>query len=777
MRRSPWRIATLFCTIPATLWGQDAVVRSGEHQGFSRLVTELPPGAEWQVEQQDRKVTLRVDNYVGGFDTSTVFDLIPQDRVASVTATDSALEIDLACDCQVGRSLVDGRFAVIDITSPGATSPLPLIAPTPVAELPDTAPEPEPELIATRPEPAPIPAPRVVLPLFPTAPQTRVVAPPTARELPALARTPLEPQEQATLVDVQRRLAEELGNAATRGLVAPAPGESLPTVRRPQIDPSALASALPEEAPDTSARTATEPASNMRVTSSMDLPNFTLPSDAEQSLSGFSCPSNQDLDIAGWSDGRPFHTQMAEARQSLFGELDRLDRSSALRLAKLYLHFGFGAEAAQILRMDTDLTQSQRLLIDMSAILERGAAPPDSVLLSLLDCTNDAALWAILAHEKLQVTYSIDPSPALLALNKLPEHLRDFLAPMLSRKLLSHGDADAAAMALRSVERLPKELAPAGKLAQAKINIEEGALSKGKDTLEEVIEQNTEQSPEALITLVQTQLDAGLPITPETAGLIEAYAKELRDTEIGPALRRAHVLALAKSNQFDRAFTAKTDLGGNDESDSAIELRLQLVRELTTAASDVVFLDHAFRMSARDIERLPPRTKLDLATRLMDLGFADRAQMVLVTLPDRPLNPPRQLLAARIAIALAQPLAAKAALRELSGQEVAPLLAEANRMAGEYAQAAELFRQTDRQDVAAQAAWLSDDPLANQLGEDPLFGPTVALTQSQPAPSTEINGMIARSQAALEESEAARETLRSLLQAPDLDIATTSDTE
>lgn len=763
------RIAFILSLLPVAALAQEAVVRSGEHSGFTRLVTPIPRGATWDVQQIDRTVNFRVNGFESGFDVSRVFDLIPRDRIAEITTRPDGLEVTLGCDCRVAASLTQERFAVIDVTSPGVTSAVPFVAMTTAEQ--STPQETLSQKMALQETPADeIPSAVSALPALSQRS-------PEARSLPALARTPLAPQERSTLADVQQRLAEELGVAATRGLIEPLPGESLPTFRRPQIDPSALRTALPEQIETAPNALGVEPASNMRITSSMDIPGLSMQSGQDQSLSGFSCPSNQRLDVNGWSDDRPFHTQMAEARRKLFGELDRLDKETALALAKLYLHFGFGAEAAQVLRLDQELAQKQTLLLDIATILERGFAPQDSVLLSLLDCKTDAALWAILAHETLDVAFSIDAKPALLALNKLPSHLRKFLAPALSRKLLSHGDSKAAATALRSVERLPTPLPPVAKLAQAELEIDEGALLEGKDTLEEIIDGNSAESPEALVALVDTRLEAGLPISPETAGLIEAYAKEMKSTELGPDLRRAHVLALAKSGQFDRAFDQSAELGGNDQTDAALELRMRLIRELTATAGDVVFLDHVFRLSDDDIDRLPLRPKLSLATRLLELGFAERAQQVIVTVAERPLNEQRQMLAARIAIALSKPQLAKAALGDLSGAEVASLLAEANRMSGEYARASELFRQTDRMEAAAQAAWLSEEPLTEQLGNNPLFGPTINLTQSELTPSTQITGMIARSQAALDESEAARQTLRNLLTAPDLEISSPPQTE
>jgi hypothetical protein len=390
----------------------------------------------------------------------------------------------------------------------------------------------------------------------------------------------------------------------------------------------------------------------------------------------------------------------------------------------------------------------------------------------LLDCESDIALWAILARKKLTVAHQIDPSSALRALNRLPIHLRQFLAPALSERLLSHGDTDAAATALRSLERLPADLSSSAKFAQAKIALDEGLIDQGEARLEDVIDDNTQQSPEALITLVETRLAANQPIDPTTAGLIEAYTKEFQGSDLGAGLRRAHVLALAKSDQFDLAFQALSELGGDGEDEAAINLRLQLIQELTTSAADVVFLDHLFQQSQRDIAQLPKRPKLTLAGRLQDLGFAAQAQEILAGMPLRPRSTERQLLAARSALALQQPQRALAELEELTGKDVDLLRAQANQMAGSYAQAYQFFRSAEQIQEAAQSAWLADDTTNLTLEKNPLFGPVLALSdQGIPGPdATDPNGMLARITATLEESETARGALRDFLRSPEIGI-------
>ncbi|MFK7834721.1 MAG: hypothetical protein AB8B60_00745 [Sulfitobacter sp.] len=570
--------------------------------------------------------------------------------------------------------------------------------------------------------------------------------------------------------NVQNRLARELGTAATRGLLTPTPGIDLPSINRPQIDTSALVTEEPAAPESAQIPEPSEPTNNMRITSSMDLPNIAISAEAGQTLTGLSCPTNAELDVSGWAEDSSFDEQTGEARMALFGEFDRLNRDVALRLSRMYIHFGFGAEALQILALDPQIAEEEPLLGDLARIMEDGVAGPDSILPQLLDCETDAALWAILAREELDVARTIDPKAALRALNKLPLHLRQFLAPALSRRLLSHGDTDAAATAMRNLERRTDNLPSSAKLAQANIAMDEGNVERATSGFQDVIDDNAEQSPEALITLVETKLAENQPIDPETAGLVEAFAKELQGSELGPDLRRAHVLALLKSGQFDSAFRATAELGGGSEEKSAVDLRLTLLTELTAAASDIVFLDHVFDQPSRDIQRLRTRPKLALATRLLDLGFAQEAQDIVEGIPARPSNEARQILEARAALALEMPERAQSALADIAGEEAAILKAEAKHMAGAHAEAYALFRQTNQDKEAARAAWLADDWREVTLGDNPLFGPVLTLTETEFAPSSSPDGMLARTSAALDESAAARQTLADLLRAPELEL-------
>jgi len=146
--------ATLFAATLAPTWAvaEPIPVRSGEHAAFSRIVTPIS-GTGWSVTQSGRQVTLSFDGFAKGFDLSTIFDLIPRDRIASATATLSELELNLSCDCAVSAVTERGLYVVIDVanTALALESPDSLVAP----QTPETVAERDPDRNTLTPLPNP----------------------------------------------------------------------------------------------------------------------------------------------------------------------------------------------------------------------------------------------------------------------------------------------------------------------------------------------------------------------------------------------------------------------------------------------------------------------------------------------------------------------------------------------------------------------------------------------------------------------------------------------
>lgn len=103
-----------------------APIRSGEHNGFSRLVFPAPPGIEWQMDTgADGPTIIRFDAADLRFETSEVFTRIPRDRLTALQADGAELQLTLACSCAVDVQQIASGHVVIDIQddTPGVDIP------------------------------------------------------------------------------------------------------------------------------------------------------------------------------------------------------------------------------------------------------------------------------------------------------------------------------------------------------------------------------------------------------------------------------------------------------------------------------------------------------------------------------------------------------------------------------------------------------------------------------------------------------------------------------
>ncbi|NUH66774.1 hypothetical protein HTT03_15945 [Sulfitobacter sp. S0837] len=744
--RSPLLILGLI--LPLIASADPFPVQSGEHDGFTRIVTQVPNSDAWDVKQTGRKVTISIKGHQDGFDTSTVFQRIARDRIAAIESRAASLILTLECDCRVSAFPSGSDYAVIDVASPGVALPTPLIA----LENPRSS-ETQDQDATTEDSQAKLTPVPPILPLIVKAPKPQ--KPPQLD----LDRTPLTEAQQSALNELQSQLAQELGAASTRGLLTP-------TARAPSARPRSVEASEPSDPPTTPPEpvdVAQDPLQNMRISSSMDAPMRKKAHPTTRK--GQSCPDDASIAIETWGSAEAFDKQISAGRAALFGEFDRIAPQAALSLAQTYLYFGFGAEAQQVLALAPEVARDNPLLFDLADIMDHGEPRRADPLQSFAECESDIALWAVFALESGATSATLPVSSALRTINKLPAHLRRLLAPQLSRRLLSHGYDDAAAAVLRSLERLPDDLPVEATLAQAHVALKEGEIEDGTAKLETVAAQNTPHTPEALIALIEARIDPDEPISAETAALVDTYAQEHRDTTLGAKLEYAHALALIKSGQFDRAARAIKKRNESDNATEKIALNLNFLKELTGQGDDIVFLDHILDFSEEDIAQLPKPDIYDLVTRLLSLGFAAEAQRILATESetDRPLR--RQLLAARTALALQQPFQAQAALLGIDAPEASPLRAQAKAMAGEFGEAHDLYQQSNLASSAQDTAWLANDWRDRTPKDSPIYGATARLVESRPALSDDPNGMLARTKAALSESAAARGTLDKLLSA------------
>ncbi len=769
----------------APAWAAPALVRSGEHGSFTRIVVDADPSSGWQIEQDGREVTLDLPRNGEGFAIAGVFQRITRERLADIAADQRRLTLTLGCDCVVTPSSMEPNYIILDIapgTPPeGVTDGAQataldwtdsIAAMEAAFGLQGPAAPAEPAA-ATRPAAPALPPEPVVLPL---------VQAPAARSPFALNRTiaggmATQANPEAEALDLQTtgealtvledRLARQIGLAATQGLLKPAPN-------RRQHAPVATAEETPE-APETDQPADTLEAlldqgdrpRNLRIESSVETREKPEGSVAT-TMDGLTCAEPELFAVQDWGTEGGFGAEIAGLRNMLYGEFDKLDRAAQIALARAYIYYGFGAEALQIAELDPRGEKTDAAITVIARLIEYGPGPQTDGLVRFAECDSDAALWAILADDGSGRPERMNTAAALRALGKLPYHLRSFIAPELSKRLRKHGDGDSAARAMRSVSRTPHVQESPAMLEQAEIDLAGGRNEKASEGFEEVIAENSFEAPRALIRFIDLQVASGEAISKDTALLAEAYAAEYRGSELAPEITRAHVTALAKSGQFNTAFEVLESARGlgmvSDQLLGGVFAILQ------AEADDVTFLRRAMALTESDLSQLSPRVQLDLAGRLLQLGFADQAEVMLAKVKRDVAPRDQQLLRGRIHLALGNHRQALAAAGTFDGDEFEALRADTFFATGRYEEAAAIYDRIGMPDRAEAAAWKAPAGSVPALpGDDSLTRATDIADRAVPAAE---GGLLARADALLSDSSTLGADIEELLANPDLNIGT-----
>lgn len=400
---------------------QGVSVQSGDHEGFTRLVTRIGTEREWEITQIDTGVIISFTPDAPQFDISRVFDLINRTRLTAIRS-ENGLHLDLACACSVTIERYQGRFAVIDISD----------APEQSEDLPD------PELSAPMPAEA-----SVEIPLF----AGRNIAPPLPELTPTSemhdADVPMSNDTPGiNVTEAAIALSEQLARATAAGLLDVTPGMSfaagdpiLPDA--PQGHPQTH-----EAAPAQEMQTPETPP--LQMANAFDLLGNTV-SERLQVHPAIHCVAPPIRPVSEWPDGMSFANGLGALRLGLYDDRGQLVERRALMLAEFYLVYGFGAEAAFWL----DQTDGQHSFhTGLAGFLEHGSNGLLGQFEAREGCSDDLTFWLFL-------TAPGDDRPAedvraqiLGTYFALPDTLRDLFGPPLAHNFVNLGD-DTAALEIR----------------------------------------------------------------------------------------------------------------------------------------------------------------------------------------------------------------------------------------------------------------------------------------------------------------------------------------
>lgn len=712
-------IFALWFALPLMAAAAPVVVKSGEHDGFTRLVLEYQRPVDWQVGRTDDGYVLRIANDTPLYDLSETFKVIGKSRLAGISAdaNSGALNLAIACACFAIPFEFRPGIVVIDLRDgkpPKGSSFEEPLAPaegesSEVSET-STAPGPRYNWQAAALEQLRGGAP----PLNPT----RSFAPPSNID------PSLQPLREALLHQISR--------GAAQGVVDMA-----------KLQHEASPPILPKTGIDT-ARIGLGELPGLSMSNG-------LPDHQELNAEGAGCIESERLDVASWGDDSPIFEQIANYNAHLIGEFDRPDPKALQHAVQFQIFIGFGAEASQLLRAFPNVLPDAELFQSMAQLVD-GRADQHSAFIGQESCDSRSALWAILAQPDLTASQHVNTNAAFLAFSGLPIGLRRDLGPVLADRFMMIGANDAAARVRDAILRAPGGAGPDASLLSAKIELHQGDAAKAEATLEQMVADSGPGTSAALVAMVDARIAQDLPIAPDMVAALEAIVIEQSGSAAAPAAIRALLLAKAASGDMDGAFALLSEVS---------EAEPQLWRILSFLGTDDAILAHAVREPEAPSPNLSGETAAKLAERLLNLGMADSA---LHWIPDESQADP--VLLARIQI---QRHDGRAALRALTGQDSAAALqlrATAMQQLGDDAAAAQIYAQADaRADEQRAMGNAGDWAGIASHGTGPwqqLASQLPPRSQPEAVPTVET-GPLAAGQQIIDRSTATRESIAALL--------------
>lgn len=725
---------------------QTITVKSGEHEGFSRLVLTFDAEAAWRFGRTPDGYELRLAGPRRAYDLSSVFDKIRRDRLAAIFADPATgtLRLRVACTCHALAFTLQPGIVVIDIVDgppvagsgfetalDGGEAPLPPL--TADGARAQVRPRARPGDGRTPPPPA---YDWVALHRSGSSP-----APGTSAPSPRVPDPRLESMRDAMLL--------QLGRAASQGILSPMSREMpLPPAAKP-----------PAPAPKPAAPQPTP------VAAAEDHVRVRLPGErSEGSLTsaGAACLTDSAVEIGAWAPAEGgFALHLGPLRARTLGEFDRSDEGAVRELTRFYLHFGFGAEARAVIATLSHDRQALAVEEALARVLDGETLPPGHPLDGMEVCEGPVALWALLARRGMRPGDSVDLGAVLRAFSALPPHLRRHLGPDLAESFLRAGDSRTARAIRDALARAPGGYGAALQLVDARLDMETGETARAEDGLRAVVADDGALSVAALLALADSVIGRGGTLDPPTLLALAARDHEYRGTPDGPAIRRALSLAQGAAGDFAAAFSGL--------SEAPETVRAELWQLLADRGDTGAVLRFVVGTAEPGNSALPPALRLLLAERALDAGFPDSA----LAWADGLTSDGALLLAARSELALRD---GRAALRRLSGlgaDGAAAIRAAAHEMLAQYPEAADVWTEAGQRQARARALWRGND-WADAIRDDAtLAGAAEGLLHAPALPKADTetgSAPLAQARALLEGSDATRAAVARLLGDPALAV-------
>lgn len=788
-------------------------VQTGDHPGFTRLVLAIPAGRDWHLGRQGDGYLFETGNPTDSFGLESAFDIIGRERVAGLdlAARPGGLNITLACTCHATAFRWQTAWVVVDIVDgpPPAGSPYegtidvddemgPTATQTADSSLRDyTIALPtrgltnftlDPAAPSTQPA-----AMSLVLPLV-MAGHSEVdlpaIIPPGLRVTPNVvgAEAPTHPAQDDQISVTEQAIIESFARAASQGLldISAAPEHrsdpSLGPVAQPALphglgtaenaDPITATeshgdlTATPphpvEGAPsmlagfDLQAADPNQPGIISHTSVDRELPPVDQ-TDAS-TAAGNSCLDESLLNVQDWGDERDFSTQIGESLSMLTTEFDVYPDGAVEDLVRNYIYFGFGSEALQALDLDGADSQPRRVMAAMAHITDE-EPDPSGLFDSQLGCATQAAIWTVLSRQSLEGTTEAERIAAIAGFRTLPPMLRGHLGVKLAQIFVNFGDPESAKTILEAARGHVTADRATTDVTAAEITLETLGAEAAIPELGEMAAADIRLTPDALVQLINLTLDAGKSLDPSLISLADSMLYEHRGEVIGAALIAAEARALTAEGAYSQAFALLDGDVAPMAYDQLATLRSTAILDLTNRADDPAFLNFAF-------DALPEtgNAKIEnaVATRLLALGFAERAGALLTNPALGAEARDRRYIEADIALALGDFEGVERILGGMSDPRAADIKARGLTAQGDFAAASSAQNALPGAATDPAGAWRAGEWSVLEQSEDPLLRAASDAVLSSPE-ALDPETPLAASRALLDQATATQDLAGQLL--------------
>lgn len=698
---------------------QGIPVRSGEHNGFTRIVVDFPRPTDWVVTREAAGFRVTFTPAPRRFDLSRVFDLIPRTRVERVaqSPTDGSLLLYSSCDCELEAFDAGSDAVAFDIKDAPESDaadrsvsilPIGLTVKTTAALRPfppPFTPSSPPGFSTSLPE-------ETTYPVQPgTATDDRISSragqpeagarPEQARNVPSLSDDLSEEMRARALAQALRA---DLERAAQAGLIdVPAPRLSdRDTESPPPPDvraPDAVLRSEPQRAGDQE---------NLRLRTAHD-----IWSDEAREIFGKenSCLSPGAFDFFSAANPRRLLGRLPDLRAALVDARGTVSPSGARALGEAYLALGFGAEAAIVLR-DANLpgVWASRFQ-SLTRIVDLGGDRDEAAWAGATACASPIAMWAVLGQAPGVPTDALNDSAVQSAFFDLPSHLRIHLAEDLADRLRAAGHPLAADAVTANAEmlRVPSPV-PAEARDQGDPVMPERALAADPA----ITPGSQEIQVRNLLHRIAEALSADLAPKEGDLDLADAMLTEYRGTEEGRRLADALAIRQMKNGEIESVLERLSRLREHTDPAWSASVERGLASALMAGRVSAL-LEATLHPRAADLLRiLSDDQSTRAAERLIEAGFPETAAQVLRLAGERDATE-APVMTARAALGAGDPARALALLAGRTDAEAGTVRAQALAALGNHRGAAEAYAAAGDAENAARSAWLSGE--ADLIGE------------------------------------------------------------